>query len=154
MTGSVLVVVIVVVAGVLYLLLRRRGSRGSEEIKPLARQAVRQQSDLEQVRPERAAEATGGLPPRPGPGGSGTSHPAYPVAPAKYAGAMPVRPGASGQAAVSGGGTVSRPELDPVAEARKAANAPAPTEPWYPEPPASYTEGGEPGKDESGQGRE
>lgn len=138
MTGSVLIVVIVVVAGVLYLLLRRRGARGSEEIKPLPQRAtmVREEPDLKPLRP-----AAKDMPAKPREVGreSGSSHPGYPVAPAKYSGAAPVTPGASGQHAVYEG-TVSRPELDPVAEARKAANAPAPTEPWYPEAPASYSD--------------
>ena len=138
MSGSVLVVVIVVAAGVLYLLLRRRGARRSEEIRPLPQQGTdRPMTD-------------GPVESRPAGRDGGSSHPGYPVAPAKYAGAAPVKVEASGQHATYGGGTVSRPELDPVAEARKAANAPAPTKPWYPEAPANYAEE-EPGKtDERG----
>ncbi len=139
MTGSVLVVVIVVVAGVLYLLLRRRGARRSEEIRPLPGSASGEASEMRPAGP--SGPVAEGLPPKPRSGNRGSSHPGYPVAPAKYSGGVPVKPGQP----AAYGATTSRPELDPVAEARKAANAPAPAEPWYPEAPANYAEGEEPG---------
>ncbi len=158
MTRPVLLVVVMVVAGVLYLLLRRRGDRGREEIKPLPTMepagTTQEEPVLRPFRPAAKAGATGSLPPRPRPAAddSGSSHPAYPVAPAKYSGAAPVKAGSSGRYEAYGGGPVSRPELDPVAEARGSAHAPVEAKPWYPEAPASYTEGEEPG--DEGRGKE
>ena len=146
MTGSVFFGVVVLVGILLYLVLRRRGARQSETpvaIPPIA-------SATSSVR---SAEASGDLhpatksplPTRPGyrSGDSGSSHPAYPIAPAKYSGSTPVKPGSSARHEVAT--PVSRRDVDPVLEARRAANAPPATEPWYPEAPASYTEEEEPG---------
>ena len=145
MTGSVFLGVAVLVGVVLYLVLRRRGTRQGEA--PVTAPAA---SDKGMGRSAEASTdfhpvTKTSLPVRPAfrPDDSGSSHPAYPVAPAKYAGKVPVRPGSSSRHEVAT--PVSRRDVNPVLEARRAADAPPPTEPWYPEAPASYTEGEEPG---------
>ncbi len=145
MTGSVFLGVAVLVGILLYLVLRRRGARQSETPGVTSSIAAGKSS-------VRSAEASGDLhpatktplPTRPGypSGDSGSSHPAYPIAPAKYAGKTSVKPGSSARHEVAT--PVSRRDVNPVLEARRAANAPPPTEPWYPQAPKSYTEGEEP----------
>ena len=172
MTGSMFVVVAIVVAGLLYLLLRRRGTRPSEDLRAVRStdgdQSPREAADLKPFK-VKADDLRAGLPPKPKASAhdSGSSHPAYPVAPAKYSGAVLGRTdpvSRSGAAAGSASGvhrafvpTPSNPDFDPVAAAKGDPNAPPPAEPWYPEAPAHYTEedgvtGGAP-RDEPEAGR-
>ena len=154
MTGSVFLVVVVVVAGLLYLLLRRRGTRNSEGIKalhPSDSGPSREASDLKPFKVD-VERTTAGLPPKPKPSmhDSGSSHPAYPVAPAKYSGAVLGRTdqsSRSGTTTGSGSGVhraavppASNPDFSPVSAAQSDPNAPPPAEPWYPEAPAHYRE--------------
>ena len=153
MTGSTFLILIVVLAGIFYLLFRRRGSRHSEAIKPLRSsgesQASTASSDLKPFKPG-ATGGTAGLPPRPTAHDSGSSHPAYPVAPAKYSGAPTIKTD-SGSHYEPLTGSVDRahrpPSLAMKQEAGSASvpasgdQAPPAAEPWYPEAPASYTDG-------------
>ena len=167
MTGSMFVVLVVVLAGIFYLLLRRRGSRHGEAMKPLrpaeVQRGVMDSPDLKPFRPAAAAEKAG-IPPRPKSAGldSGSSHPAYPVAPAKYAGA-PVLKTDQGSSQQSSAEQNTRSRQVPSAEVRKKAAAatagtnetvPPPAEPWYPEAPASYTDDEEAGRGPSSRSAE
>ncbi len=154
MTGSMFVVLVVVLAGIFYLLFRRRGSRHSEAIKPLRSSSeprvAPESPDLKPFRPN-ATTDSGGIPPRPKASAhdSGSSHPAYPVAPAKYAGApvMKTDQGSQPESSVGQVGRVSqgssasvRQEAGATPASANGAHVPPPAEPWYPEAPASYTE--------------
>ena len=156
MTSSMFLVLVVVLAGVFYLLFRRRGSRHSEAIKPLRSSGEplggTGGSDLKPFK-AKAAEGKAGIPPRPTAHDSGSSHPAYPVAPAKYSGASAIRvdqssfpesSGVSGDRLHRGSSAAMQQgagaPLTPTDQAQVSPSA----EPWYPEAPASYTDGEEP----------
>lgn len=148
MARSVRLVVGALVAGVLYLLLRRRGVRASESMKA-SYPVLQRGKNLPDLKPFKASSKMGekaGLQPAPRTSDSGSSHPGYPVAPAKYAGAPPVRSGSESRQEVFGGSerTQATPAL-PKHEAELTmdsveSHAPPPAEPWYPSAPPSYTE--------------
>ena len=154
MTGSMSVIAVIVVAGLLYLLLRRRGTRQGEDIRAVrSSDGGRSPSEASDLKPFKAKvdDLRAGLPPKPkvSPHDSGSSHPAYPVAPAKYSGAVLGRTDPVSRSGAAGGvsgvhrafvPTPSNPDFDPVAAAKGDPNAPPPAEPWYPEAPAPYTE--------------
>lgn len=163
MTGSVYVVVALFLGVLLYLVLRRRsrqlttGSPGSMAQSSDARadsslqhstQTSQQSVEGDFLRP---ATLTNAMPPvtrpRSSSKDSGSSHPAYPVAPATYAEYTPKS------------ASVQRREMPQAAPALTKAASPAPSKaplpeaqtstpsakqsaPWYPEPPADYTEAG------------
>ena len=164
MTRSVYVVVALFLGVLLYVVLRRRNApqqtdrMASPAQEPLGNGGMssKDTTGLDDQRPADAflkpATLTKSVPPltkpRTGPSDSGSSHPAYPVAPAKYAEYMP-----------KGGSPQRRETAQPSQATMRAAVpqaakplVPNPTAsvgpesqaaaPWYPEPPANYTESG------------
>ena len=148
MAGSVYVVIAIVLAGLIYLVLRRRSSPQAEEatrsgtVGSVATGTTASEPDLKPYRPTAPAGTRTGLPPRSMSPDSGSSHPAYPVAPAKYAGgpgksALTSRPDYSPTDRPSGTMAAATPRQEPQVD--PGANAPPATKPWYPEAPADYT---------------
>ena len=164
MTGSLYVVVALFLGVLLYVVLRGRSSRqraddvAAQTKKPLANGELTpgntMGTDVQSPSDAflRPATLTKSVPPltqpRTGSSDSGSSHPAYPVAPAKYAEytpkggsaqrrEVPQSPQPAARAAVPQTAKPIAPNATAVSGTESQATAP-----WYPEPPANYTESG------------
>ena len=160
MTGSVYVVVALFLGVLLYVVLRRRSAQsGTEnptstvERSPLGTSGT--QDAVSTAAPRESAEAflrpatlsksdPAITKPHAGSAESGSSHPAYPVAPAKYAEYTPK--GTSTQRRETSQSLQTTMKAAVPQMTKKAASETAPSSPpvssapWYPEPPADYTD--------------
>lgn len=152
MTGSVYVVLALFLGFLLYIVLRRRSAR-QEDTAQTSRTGVSSLrtngsgKPMNGVQPGSQAESSSAaaLPrSRINSRDSGSSHPAYPVAPAKYAAytpkgaSAPRRETQSSSAAMRA--AVSQAAKAPLPKVAEQPSARADAAPWYPEPPADYRE--------------
>ena len=160
MTGSVYVAIALFLGVLLYVVLRRRSAhQGTDEVSlgtknpPVRTQATSEVthgvhpdgSDPTFLKPATLSKAAPQVTqPRGSSLESGSSHPAYPVAPAKYAEytpkGAPAQRRESSQAAMKA--AVPQGTKSVSSESSISSGPESQAAPWYPEPPANYAESG------------
>ncbi len=153
MTGSVYVVLALFLGFLLYIVLRRRGARQESTVQtPRAGGSTQRTTGpgktLNGVQVGGRADSPTSAGAQPGPRvssrESGSSHPAYPVAPAKYAAYTPKGASAQRREAQSSSAAmravVPQAAKAPLPKVPEQSAARADAAPWYPEPPADYRE--------------